>query len=88
MIVDEAHQSQTGSSARMLREALADTEEALREFAEIEGKAEAELEDGEDKLVKELLAQGKHKNLSFFAFTATPKEKHWNCLVKTRRRFI
>lgn len=75
VIVDEAHQSQTGSSARMLREALADTEEALREFAEIEGKAEAELEDGEDKLVKELLAQGKHKNLSFFAFTATPKEK-------------
>jgi type I restriction enzyme R subunit len=75
VIVDEAHQSQTGSSARMLREALADTEEALREFAEIEGKAEAELEDAEDKLVKELLAQGKHKNLSFFAFTATPKEK-------------
>jgi type I restriction enzyme R subunit len=75
VIVDEAHQSQTGSSARMLREALADTEEALREFAEIEGKAEAELEDGEDKLVKELLAQGRHKNLSFFAFTATPKEK-------------
>lgn len=75
VIVDEAHQSQTGTSARKLREALADTEEALREFAEIEGKAEAELEDGEDKLVKEILAQGQHKNLSFFAFTATPKAK-------------
>lgn len=75
VIADEGHQSQTGSSAKAVREALADTEEALREFAEIEGKAEEELADDEDKLVKELLTHGKHKNLSFFAFTATPKEK-------------
>ena len=75
VIADEAHQSQTGSSAKAVRVALADTEEALREFAEIEGKLEDEIEDDEDKLVKELLTHGKHKNLSFFAFTATPKEK-------------
>lgn len=75
IIADEAHQSQTGSSAKAVRKALADTEEALREFAEIEGKAEEELEDDEDKLVKELLTHGRHNNLSFFAFTATPKEK-------------
>ena len=31
--------------------------------------------DGEDKLVQELLVHGRHKNLSFFAFTATPKPK-------------
>ena len=31
--------------------------------------------DSEDILVQELLTQGYHKNLSFFAFTATPKEK-------------
>ncbi len=30
--------------------------------------------DPQDKLVKELIAHGKHKNLSFFAFTATPKD--------------
>ena len=36
---------------------------------------EEEREDGEDKLVKELLAHGQHKNISFFAFTATPKQK-------------
>lgn len=72
IIVDEAHSSQTGSSAMKLKTALADTEEALREYAEIEGKAEDEI-DAEDILVKELIAQGKHKNLSFFAFTATPK---------------
>ena len=72
VIVDEAHSSQTGTSALKLKTALADTAEALREYAEIEGKAEEEI-DPEDKLVKELIAHGKHKNLSFFAFTATPK---------------
>lgn len=75
IIVDEAHTSQTGNSARKLKSALADTEEALKEYAEIEGRAEAEIIDDEDKLVNELLTHGKHKNLSFFAFTATPKEK-------------
>lgn len=74
IIVDEAHSSQTGNSALKLKSALADTEEALREFAEIEGKEEAEL-DPDDKLMKEIIVHGKHKNLSFFAFTATPKDK-------------
>jgi len=74
VIVDEAHSSQTGSSAMKLKASLADTEQALREYAEIEGKAEEEV-DPEDKLVKEMLVHGKHKNLSFFAFTATPKDK-------------
>ena len=72
VIVDEAHSSQTGSSAMKLKAALADTEEALREYADIEGKAEEEV-DPSDKLVRELITHGKHKNLSFFAFTATPK---------------
>ena len=72
VIVDEAHSSQTGSSALKLKAALADTEEALREYAEIEGKAEDEI-DPEDKLVREMITHGRHKNLSFFAFTATPK---------------
>ena len=72
IIVDEAHSSQTGSSAMKLKAALADTEAALREYAEIEGKAEDEI-DRNDKLVQEMLTHGKHPNLSFFAFTATPK---------------
>lgn len=70
VIVDEAHSSQTGTSALKLKTALADTEEALREYAEIEAEAEI---DPTDKLVQEMIAHGKHKNLSFFAFTATPK---------------
>ena len=72
VIVDEAHSSQTGTSALKLKAALADTEDALREYAEIEGKAEDEI-DPSDKLVQEMLSHGRHKNLSFFAFTATPK---------------
>lgn len=72
IIVDEAHSSQTGSSAMKLKAALADTEAALREYAEIEGKAEDEI-DRNDKLVQEMITHGKHPNLSFFAFTATPK---------------
>lgn len=75
IIVDEAHSSQTGQSAMKLKMALADTHDALKEYAEIEGKAESELEDAEDGLVREMISHGKHKNLSFFAFTATPKNK-------------
>ena len=73
IICDEAHSSQTGSSAQKLKTALADLREALKEYAEIEGIAEDKV-DPQDKLVKELIAHGKHKNLSFFAFTATPKD--------------
>ena len=72
VIVDEAHSSQTGNSAIKLKATLADTEDALREYADIEGKAEDEL-DKNDKLLMEMSHHGRHKNLSFFAFTATPK---------------
>ena len=73
IICDEAHSSQTGSSAQKLKTALADIRDALKEYAEIEGIAEDKV-DPQDKLVRELVTHGKHKNLSFFAFTATPKD--------------
>ena len=75
VIVDEAHSSQTGQSALKLKMALADTEDALAEYAEMEGKAEEEIDIKNDKFLQELVSAGKHKNLSFFAFTATPKDK-------------
>ena len=75
VIVDEAHSSQTGTSAMKLKAALADTTDALKEYAELEGQEEDELDAEHDKLVQEMVAQGQHKNLSFFAFTATPKDK-------------
>ena len=85
VIIDEAHSSQTGTSALKLKAALADTEDALREYAELEGKAEDEI-DPEDALVKELTSHGRHKNLSFFAFTATPKAApRWNCSAPSTR---
>ena len=78
IIVDEAHSSQTGDAAKKLKRALADTEEILKEYAEMEGEEEANRKDDEDRLLEELAAQGIHKNLSFFAFTATPKDKTLN----------
>ena len=74
IIVDEAHSSQSGKSAEKLKAALADTDEALREWAEIEGKSEDEMVDEMESL-SDLLTQGQHKNQYFYAFTATPKPK-------------
>ena len=78
VVVDEAHSSQTGDAAKKLKRALADTEEILREYAEMEGREEEKRKDDEDRLLDELAAQGMHENLSFFAFTATPKGKTLN----------
>lgn len=75
VIVDEAHSSQTGQSAMKLKTALADPSQALKEYAELEGLDEQELDSKHDRLIQELVNQGRHQNLSFFAFTATPKDK-------------
>ena len=75
IIVDEAHSSQTGDAARKLKRALADTDKILEEYAAEEAAAEEARKDDEDKLLDELAAQGTQENLSFFAFTATPKDK-------------
>lgn len=75
IIVDEAHSSQSGKSAEKLKAALADTDAALKEMAEIEGKAEEQIRDEMDNLTETLLTQGQHKNEYFYAFTATPKPK-------------
>ena len=75
IIIDEAHSSQSGKSAEKLKAALADTDEALLEMAELEERSEAELKDEMDEMTETLLAQGQHGNLYFYAFTATPKPK-------------
>lgn len=74
IIADEAHSSQSGISSQKLKEALGDREHTLEEYAEIEGDLE-DMGFEDDPLTRELGAQGKHDNLSFFAFTATPKAK-------------
>ena len=79
VIIDEAHSSQTGKSAKDLRAALskgADPTEAELAAAEKEDlDEEATLEDGEDLLNQAVAGRGRQENISFFAFTATPKAK-------------
>ncbi|MFA5766032.1 MAG: type I restriction endonuclease [Bacilli bacterium] len=73
VIVDEAHQSQTGETAKALKQGLANVEETLKYYAELQDIEEEKLKDDLEAL--EIVSQGSHKNLSFFAFTATPKNK-------------
>ena len=63
VLVDEAHSSQGGESAAKLKEALRERE------------GEEEDDDPEEQLRRVMASRGKQKNLSFFAFTATPKPK-------------
>src|SRR5205823_1237157 len=70
VIVDEAHSSQTGEAAADLRRAL-----SLKAAEAEESAEEAERGDGQDLLARSLSGRGRPGNLSFFAFTATPKAK-------------
>lgn len=72
IIVDEAHQGQSGESAKTLRRSLIDIGVAVKNYAEEEGIDESEV-DLSDDYINAVIGQGKHDNQSFFAFTATPK---------------
>ncbi len=77
VIVDEAHSSQTGEAAKDLRLALGVTDEQELTAAEAEDAgfiAEA-IDPVEEALAKAVGARGRQANLSFFAFTATPKAR-------------
>ena len=75
VIVDEAHSSQTGEAAKDLKAALGVTSaEAQLALAEDSAAAEA-AEDAQDALAASVAARGRQPNLSFFAFTATPKAR-------------
>jgi len=72
VIVDEAHSSQGGETATELKGVLAAA--AIKE--EAKAKAEAEgLPDYEEEILKAMAKRGRQPNISFFAFTATPKYK-------------
>lgn len=81
VIVDEAHSSQTGEAARKLKAVIGDEYAGLSEDEKLmmvaEGEAEYEIQetDSEDEIVNEMATHGRLMNLSFFAFTATPKAK-------------
>ena len=71
-IVDEAHSSQGGEATKKMKEVL--TAKSLEDAAKEELESGLE-EDAEDNIRKSMEARGKQDNLSFFAFTATPKAK-------------
>ena len=73
IIIDEAHSSQTGKSAGALKEVL--SAKSLEEVAETDRTAEENQEDVEQEILSTILKRGKQDNISFFAFTATPKQK-------------
>jgi type I restriction enzyme, R subunit len=64
VIADEAHSSQTGSAASALSRVLAS--EQIEEGAELSV---------EDVLLADMEQRAEHANISYFAFTATPKSK-------------
>lgn len=81
VIVDEAHSSQTGEASRKLKAVIGDEyaglseDEKLMKVAETEAMYETGEHDSEDEIAKEMATHGRLQNLSFFAFTATPKAK-------------
>jgi type I restriction enzyme R subunit len=66
IIVDEAHSSQSGETARELKAILG---------VAAQPESGEEEPDWEDRLNQVMQSRGRQPNLSFFAFTATPKGK-------------
>lgn len=67
IIADEAHSSQTGRTSQKLRAVL-----TAEELADVEDGGQIDVE---AVLAAEMAQRAASKNLSFFAFTATPKAK-------------
>ncbi|QCU77156.1 type I restriction endonuclease subunit R [Citricoccus sp. SGAir0253] len=74
VIVDEAHSSTTGDAVKQLKTVLSSSEDALEQAEAAEAATEA-ADEPDDALLESARKRGKQKNLSFFAFTATPKPK-------------
>ncbi|PKN72801.1 MAG: restriction endonuclease subunit R [Candidatus Cloacimonetes bacterium HGW-Cloacimonetes-3] len=98
IIVDEAHSSQTGEAARGLKQVLG----AKVTKANVEQHADAadqqtsvgsasyytdSVEDWQDELNAIMESRGQQPNLSFFAFTATPKGKTLELFGRNGRAF-
>jgi type I restriction enzyme, R subunit len=76
VVIDEAHSSQTGEAAKDLRLALGagEEQELTAAAAEDSGLLAAAIDPVEEALARSVGARsGQQSNLSYFAFTATPK---------------
>ncbi|HSV31457.1 MAG TPA: type I restriction endonuclease [Atribacteraceae bacterium] len=72
VIIDEAHSSQGGETATELKGVLGGA--ALKEEACRRSEEEG-LPDYEEEILRTMAKRGRQPNISFFAFTATPKYK-------------
>ncbi len=70
IIIDEAHSSQNGEGANSLKLVL-----SAGSLEEAEEQDSGALEDIEDNIAREMLVRKFAPNASYFAFTATPKQK-------------
>lgn len=71
IIADEAHSSQSGTTARKLKEVLT----AEQKGSDGGEESEEEPTSSEDKIVATVTARRASPNISYYAFTATPKSK-------------
>ena len=69
VIIDEAHSSTTGENSKNMKLVL--TANGLEDAEE----SDTDEDTYEDLIIQDLEARGKQKNVSYYAFTATPKAK-------------
>ena len=70
VIIDEAHSSQTGTMARKMKQVL-----STNSLEEAEALDTEDMDEVDEEILKEIESYRNLKNISFFAFTATPKSK-------------
>ncbi|HFU7089540.1 TPA: type I restriction endonuclease subunit R [Bacillus cereus] len=73
VIIDEAHSSQGGKASTALTNILSD--KTLEDAYEEDRVAEENLDNIDEQIIETIMKSGKQDNISFFAFTATPKPK-------------
>lgn len=73
IIIDEAHSSQGGKASTALTNILSD--KTLEDAYEDDRIAEENMDNLDEQIVEMIMKSGKQDNVSFFAFTATPKPK-------------
>lgn len=70
VVIDEAHSSQTGIMARKMKLVLSTN--SLEEAEELDTE---DMDEVDEEILREIESYRNLKNISFFAFTATPKNK-------------
>lgn len=83
VIIDEAHSSQGGEASKKMKQVLGDNAASVQEpypkYGEGDGEEMVDSQDMVSDYIEQIdqsaAARGRQANLSFFAFTATPKYK-------------